>query len=607
LQLRVARPLTVRAAEALFAVAATIIVSIVLVKMHEPYWHLLEFRSVVVISIAFVACGGLVFLAAGQRANGILLVASGFLLALAELPTPGRGVLASGLIALSGPLLVICLGTVFLRYPDARVARPFERWFLVFASAWVLGFEVFRTVVWPFLLANVTYDVWPSWLPFNLGARIETIASGGMVVVYLGFVGLLIARIIRTRGLDRRVYIPIHVASVSAALVMVADAVAATRGLGLLGYAGSTNFLYIDIALLAIPFLLIISTLQRRLMRLRIASFITQIRAEPTPRGIESALRKTLADPRLTLHFWSAENDDFVNVDGICSWSDEAGDQMVVDLPGRDGSSIARVLMDRSAAHHSEVLEATKAASGLALENAALQVSLLASLDQVRESRQEGATLSRLLPTGLAEILRRDGARVGETERLEVTVLMSDVRGYSAIAEQSDPSSVAGQLNTHRREMNRAIIERGGTVMQYVGDAVMAVFGAPVTRMDHADRALAAASAMHVAQLGINEEWEREGLPMFGLGIGLSTGEVAAALLGSDERIEYTLVGDTVNLANRLQDLARPAGTIVLSESTWRQLTKRPEDYEELPTQLVKGRRTPVTCYRVRVTQSLRT
>ena len=394
-----------------------------------------------------------------------------------------------------------------------------------------------------------------------------------------------------------------------AALVLVADAVAATRGLRAVGlcWIAGPHFLYIDIALLAIPFLLIISSLQHRLMKLRIATFITQIRAEPTPRGIESALRKTLADPRLTLHFWSAENDDFVNVDGISSWSDEASDQMVVDLPGRDGSPLARVLMDRSAAHHTEVLEATKAASGLALENAALQVSLLATLDQVRESRQEGETLSRLLPTGLAEILRRDGARVGETERLEVTVLMSDVRGYSAIAEQSDPSSVAGQLNTHRREMNRAIIERGGTVMQYVGDAVMAVFGAPVTRTDHADRAFAAAAAMHVAQEGINDEWEREGLPMFGLGIGLSTGEVAAALLGSDERIEYTVVGDTVNLANRLQDLARPAGAIVLGESTWRQLTKRPEDFEELPAQLVKGRRTPVTCYRVRVTQLLRT
>ena len=105
--------------------------------------------------------------------------------------------------------------------------------------------------------------------------------------------------------------------------------------------------------------------------------------------------------------------------------------------------------------------------------------------------------------------------------------------------------------------MNRAILAEGGTVMQYVGDAVMAVFGAPTPSEDHADRSLAAALAMHAAQAAINEEWSLTGQPAFGLGIGLSTGEVAAALLGSEERLEYTVVGDAVNLAQRLQQLGR--------------------------------------------------
>ena len=103
--------------------------------------------------------------------------------------------------------------------------------------------------------------------------------------------------------------------------------------------------------------------------------------------------------------------------------------------------------------------------------------------------------------------------------------------------------------------MNESILDEGGTVMQFVGDAVMAVFGAPFPQADHAERALAAAHAMHAAQVAVNERWESEGLPAFGLGIGLSTGEVAAALLGSEERLEYTLVGDTVNLSQRLQQL----------------------------------------------------
>ena len=215
------------------------------------------------------------------------------------------------------------------------------------------------------------------------------------------------------------------------------------------------------------------------------------------------------------------------------------------------------------------------------------------------DREEQGETLSRLLPTGLADKVRREGGRIGETERLEVTVLMSDVRGYSGIAEHSDPAALAGQLNTHRREMNLAIIGEGGTVMQYVGDAVMAVFGAPVAREQHADRALAAALAMHAAQAEVNKAWERDGLPPFGLGIGVSTGEVVAALLGSEERIEYTVVGDTVNLAQRLEDLARPAGCTVLSEATWQQLTELPQGSDPLPPQLVKGRDTPVTCYRL--------
>ena len=134
--------------------------------------------------------------------------------------------------------------------------------------------------------------------------------------------------------------------------------------------------------------------------------------------------------------------------------------------------------------------------------------------------------------------------------------------------------------------------------MQYVGDAVMAVFGAPEASADHADRALAAALAMHAAQRLVNAEWEQEGRAPFGLGIGLSTGPVAAALLGSEERVEYTLVGDSVNLCQRLQQFAEP-GQTALSEPTWAALTVRPEDAEKLEPQLVKGRDTPVVAYRI--------
>jgi class 3 adenylate cyclase len=192
----------------------------------------------------------------------------------------------------------------------------------------------------------------------------------------------------------------------------------------------------------------------------------------------------------------------------------------------------------------------------------------------------------------------RDGRqRIGETETVVVTVLMSDIRSYSTIAEHADPSQLAGQLNTHRAAMNRAILGEGGTVMQFVGDAVMAVFGAPFPQADHADRAVAAATAMHTLQAEINVGWAADGLHPFGLGIGLSTGDAAAALLGSEERLEYTLVGDTVNLSQRLQQLAA-AGETVLSEATSRALSM-PANTIALPSQLVKGRDTPIVAHKL--------
>ncbi len=227
----------------------------------------------------------------------------------------------------------------------------------------------------------------------------------------------------------------------------------------------------------------------------------------------------------------------------------------------------------------------------------------------ILQREEQGETLSRLLPSGLAEKLRGDRNAVGRTERLVVTVLMSDVRGYSGIAEHSDPAVLAGQLNAHRKAMNAAILAERGTVMQYVGDAVMAVFGAPDPQPNHALRAARAALSMHSGQRALDAVWQQEGLAPFGLGIGLSTGEVAAALLGSDERLEYTLVGDTVNLAQRLQDLARPAGSTVVSGATLEavnaDLAAQPDGgatawtWEPLGDREFKGRTATVAAYRL--------
>jgi class 3 adenylate cyclase/DNA-binding NarL/FixJ family response regulator len=252
----------------------------------------------------------------------------------------------------------------------------------------------------------------------------------------------------------------------------------------------------------------------------------------------------------------------------------------------------------------------TAAAAGDAVQKLFLRIAQQASAggqnslrrlrmlhEAIVNREEQGETLSRLLPGGVADLLVRGGRRVGETEAVVVSVLMSDIRGYSGIAERADPSALAGQLNVHRAEMSRAIIDAKGTVMQFVGDAVMAVFGAPVPFDDHAARAVDAALEMHAAQAKINGMWSATGLAPFGLGIGVTTGPAAAALLGSEERLEYTLVGDTVNLAQRLQQWAEP-GETVLSDATYEALVDPPAA-TAIPPALVKGREAPVSAWKL--------
>lgn len=286
-----------------------------------------------------------------------------------------------------------------------------------------------------------------------------------------------------------------------------------------------------------------------------------------------------------------------VAVDGELNDSDEELLRFVAEGRPIKAIAVARKTTPESVADAIESLFlnlAREASSGTTGGLRRLRLLHLAIVDR----EEQGETLSRLLPGGVAEKLARDGKHIGESEMVEVTVLMSDIRGYTTIAEKTPPAALASQLNEHRAEMNRAIIGSGGTVMQFVGDAVMAVFGAPLALSEHAQRSVDAAAVMHDAQAVVNERWESQGLPPFGLGIGLSTGVAAAALLGSEERLEYTLVGDTVNLAQRLQQWATE-GETVLSEPTWQALSAPIDGAIELEPALVKGRSAPVPAWRL--------
>lgn len=215
------------------------------------------------------------------------------------------------------------------------------------------------------------------------------------------------------------------------------------------------------------------------------------------------------------------------------------------------------------------------------------------------ESHELQQSFTRFLPRGVADVVKQKGTTPGESQLLDVTVLISDVRDYSTIAEKVDPSTLASMLNDHRGAMSEIISRREGTVMDFAGDAVMAVFGAPIPIERHANQAFMAATEMQSRQRTMNASWKGRGLLPFELGVGLSTGTVAAALLGSDEKMEYSVVGDSVNLAQRLQQWAAK-GQIVMSEATYRTIDS-PPDMEELAPRQVKGRSAEVKAYRYRV------
>lgn len=284
-----------------------------------------------------------------------------------------------------------------------------------------------------------------------------------------------------------------------------------------------------------------------------------------------------------------------VRADGSLSSGEE--ELLTLVAEGRSVKAIASHLHTTSADANAAI-EAlfNRLAEGLAAGRSDSLDRLKMLQQAIVDSKEQGEALGRLLPGGVAAQIIREGRRPGETEELTVTVLMSDIRGYTTIAEHAEPSVLAGQLHEHRAVMNRAILGESGTVMQFVGDAVMAVFGAPVAQPDHAARAVVAAAAMHAAQSELNERWVADGLAPFGLGIGLSTGLVAAALLGSEERLEYSVVGDTVNLTQRLQQWAEP-GETVLSAPTWEAIQLKP-DADMLEPAMVKGRDTAVGAYR---------
>jgi adenylate cyclase len=188
-------------------------------------------------------------------------------------------------------------------------------------------------------------------------------------------------------------------------------------------------------------------------------------------------------------------------------------------------------------------------------------------------------------------------APLAEADRRPVTVLFADLSGFTALSERLDPEEIRSLQSELIQEMNSVIERYEGFVEKFVGDAVMAVFGAPVAHEDDPERAVRAAIAMHGRMPALSRRWEpRLGHPL-ALHVGINTGPVVAGSLGSTAGAAYAVTGDTVNTTSRLQHVAQPGQTLV-SEATYH-LTLHTVAFEPLGDVAVKGKADPVPVYRV--------
>jgi adenylate cyclase len=201
-------------------------------------------------------------------------------------------------------------------------------------------------------------------------------------------------------------------------------------------------------------------------------------------------------------------------------------------------------------------------------------------------------------PNVAADIAQQDAAILVGGERRPITVLFSDIRGFTAIAEGMAPDAIARMLSEYFTEMVEVIFDHGGTLDKFIGDAIMALWGAPIAHEDDPDRALRAAVAMQHSIEDLNRRWAAAGRPEIGVGIGINHGEVFAGNIGSHRRLEYTVIGDAVNVAHRLCAEAGP-GEILVSEQLLR-IVRRSVDVDFLPELALRGKAQVVQVYRLR-------
>lgn len=304
--------------------------------------------------------------------------------------------------------------------------------------------------------------------------------------------------------------------------------------------------------------------------------------------------RKVMKDRVALLSQDAASDEEFAGVDSIVS----QGVRSTICAPlvgeSRVHGAIYADRLDPFAAFKPDDLElisAVAAQTAIAVENARAH-------ERLAREEVARANYSRFLPEYVVKQMLEnpDSFKLGGVNQT-ITVLFADIRGFTSISEHAQPEKIVGLLNRYFSAMTDIIFAHGGTLDKYLGDGLMALFGAPTTTPEDASNALNAAVAMQRRILGINIELGQEGLQQIGVGIGLHTGEATVGYIGSERRSEYTAIGDTVNTASRLESNAR-GGEILVSDATAKEARSR---YKLKPRDpiMVKNREQKVVLWEV--------
>jgi adenylate cyclase len=272
---------------------------------------------------------------------------------------------------------------------------------------------------------------------------------------------------------------------------------------------------------------------------------------------------------------------------------------------GGQGKVLGIIYLDNLDGSHSfteEDLEFVTAFSGfvaVAIENSQL----------IERARREAVVLSNFQRYFAPDLARqiadeREEIQVGGSKR-RVVILFADIRGFTSISEAMSPDEIASLLTEYFTEMVDIVFRHGGTLDKFIGDALMALWGAPLSRKDDADRAAEAALDMQRALARLNAAWSRQGRRTLSVGIGINVGEVFAGNIGSDRRLEYTVIGDAVNTAARLCSEAGP-GEILITQPLYAALATPPPVSALTPLPL-RGKAQAVPVYRVEWQEGLTT